>query len=180
VAASTGKIGPVDVGGPKGLSISTPAEQLATTTTTRTPQEIADSVSLAGLSTGKVSAPTTQTGLLDLTTPVGLTGSAIAPSLQKGFANVQKGIIDQAYAEYQNQPNLATQNAMDFLNQGTQGAQYSGQSTQQYGLSPDIPENVSINNLGFGVKYTGPLSYKAKGGVVQQGIGSIFPYPRRR
>lgn len=167
--------GPVDVGGPKGLSIATPAEQLATTTTTRTPQEIADSVSLANLSTGKVSAPTTQTGLLDLTTPVGLTGSAIAPSLQKGFANVQKGIIDQAYAEYQNQPNLATQNALDSLNRGIQGAQYSDPTTT--GFQGFSPYNPTPGKVGVGLKAQFGL---AKGGVVQQGIGSIFPYPRRR
>tara|TARA_R100001015_G_C4569457_1_gene127776 strand:- start:51 stop:875 length:825 start_codon:yes stop_codon:yes gene_type:complete len=168
--------GPVDVGGPK--SIGTPAEQLAET---RTRQEIADSVSLAGLSTGKVSAPTTPVN--DLTTAVSLPGTTMAPavkSLEDMYKDAQSAVIDQAYAEYQNQPNLATQNVLDSLNRGTQGAQNSGQSTQQYGFSLDMPENVSINNPGVGFKYTGPLYSKAKGGVVQQGIGSIFPYPRRR
>ena len=32
----------------------------------------------------------------------------------------------------------------------------------------------------LGLTFSTPLSYKAKGGPVQQGIGSIFPYPRRR
>ena len=173
VAASTGKIGPVDVGGPKGLSISTPAEQLATTTTTRTPQEIADSVSLAGLSTGKVSAPTTPVN--DLTTAVSLPGTTVAPAVQN-----QLGLApyDQDYVS----PYATGPLADAFV---SKGGSYSNQTTKS-GLGFDAlggtfslgkTSNFSLQNPGAMVTYSKPL---AKGGVVQQGIGSIFPYPRRR
>ena len=169
VAASTGKIGPVDVGGPKGLSISTPAEQLATTTTTRTPQEIADSVSLAGLSTGKVSAPTTPVN--DLTTAVSLPGTTVAPAVQN-----QLGLApyDQDYVS----PYATGPLADAFTSKVTPGTQTKGVNLGRATLSGYTPNpNAPLGTLQGGLKAT--FSY-AKGGVVQQGIGSIFPYPRRR
>lgn len=199
--------GPVDVGGPKGLSISTPAEQLAGT---RTPQQIADSVSLANLSTGPVNAPTTQTGLLDLTTPVGLAGSAIAPSLQKGFANVQKAVIDQvmdpdqralaaareAIAQGKNpfatstkddlarqlatpNPNRATQNFLDY--QANAPVQRS--DGKQPGISVNIPAGANVPgfgpNPGIQVDFTTPIGPQTSvtPDVTRSGVMSALGVP---
>ena len=185
VAASTGTVGPANVGGPRGLSIGTPAEQLAET---RTPQEIADSVSLAGLSTGPVSAPTTSVN--DLTVGVGLPGTTVAPAV-KGFqdyVNELTATSPQAkaaddYAKTYGNTGMYSETLGD--GQGNIGGSYSNQTTQS-GLSIDAlggtislgkPDNFSLENLGAKATYSRPM---AKGGVVQQGIGSIFPYPRRR
>ena len=195
--------GPVDVGGPKGLSIATPAEQLAGT---RTPQQIADSVSLANLSTGPVNAPTTQTGLLDLTTPVGLAGSAIAPSLQKGFANVQKAVIDQvmdpdqralaaareAIAQGKNpfatstkddlarqlatpNPNRATQNYRDYQS----GNLAPITDTPKSGFSLDVPSGTSLKNPGIQINYSTPIGPQASvtPDVTRSGVMSALGVP---
>ena len=199
--------GPVDVGGPKGLSIATPAEQLAGT---RTPQQIADSVSLANLSTGPVNAPTTQTGLLDLTTPVGLAGSAIAPSLQKGFANVQKAVIDQvmdpdqralaaareAIAQGKNpfatstKDDLAKQLATPNTNRATQNfldyqanAPVQRSDGKQPGISVNIPAGANVPgfgpNPGIQVDFTTPIGPQTSvtPDVTRSGVMSALGVP---
>jgi len=111
-------------------------------------------------------------------TQVGLPGTTLAPaakSLADMYADAQKAVANQAYSSLGPQKSQAQQNLEASLNQGIQGAQYSSPTTTGFqGFSPFNPASK-----GFGVGVQANFKY-AKGGVVQQGIGSIFPYPRRR
>ena len=165
--------GPVDVGGPKGLSIATPAEQLAET---RTPQEIADSVSLAGLSTGPISAPTTPVN--DLTTAVGLPGTTVAPaakSLADMYADAQKAVTDQVFSEYQSQPNLATQNYMDYQS----GRLAPISDRPKSGFSVSVPAGASLKNPGFQVDFSTPIGPQTSvtPDVTRSGVMSALGVP---
>tara|TARA_R100001129_G_scaffold4536_1_gene4099 strand:+ start:363 stop:1109 length:747 start_codon:yes stop_codon:yes gene_type:complete len=109
----------------------------------------------------------------------GIPGTTVAPAV-KGFQDYVSDLVatsPQGIAA--TDLSQAQANLNDYMSNISNQGKFSNQPTQ-YGFSPFAPENVSLDNLGFGVQYSGPLSFKAKGGVVQQGIGSIFPYPRRR
>jgi len=111
-------------------------------------------------------------------TQVGLPGTTVAPaakSLADMYADAQKAVSNQAFSSLGTQKSQAQKNLEASLNQGIQGAQYSGPTTTGFqGFSPFNPASE-----GFGVGVKTKFGF-AKGGAVQQGIGSIFPYPRRR
>jgi hypothetical protein len=111
-----------------------------------------------------------------LATPVGLPGKVApaAKSLAEMYADAQKAVANQAYSSPVAQKSQAQKNLEASLNQGIQGAQYSSPTT--VGFQGFSPFNPASEGLGLGVQ----ANFKyAKGGVVQQGIGSIFPYRRR-
>ena len=123
----------------------------------------------------------------------GLPGTTMAPAV-KGFqdyvneltATSPQGIAATDYANtYGNTGMYSETLGYGQGNLSNLGKTYSDQPTQA-GLGYDAlggtfslgkTDNFSPQNLGATVTYSRPL---AKGGVVQQGIGSIFPYPRRR
>lgn len=111
-------------------------------------------------------------------TQVGLPGTTMAPaakSLADMYADAQKAVANQAYSSLGPQKSQAQQNLEASLNQGIQGAQFSSPATAGFqGVSPFNPATTGGFGLGVEAKFG-----LAKGGVVQQGIGSIFPYPRR-
>ena len=97
-------------------------------------------------------------------------------SLADSYAAAQSQISDMVANQMaQDKVSQAQANLNDYMgnisNQGT----FSNQPTQT-GFSPFAPENVSLENPGFGMQYTGTF---AKGGAVHKGIGSVFPYRRR-
>ena len=112
-----------------------------------------------------------------LATPVGLPGK-VAPSvksLAEQYADAQKAVANQAFSTPTNQKSQAQKNLEASLNQGILGAQYSSPTTTT-GFQGFSPYNPTPGRFGLGVQ----ANFKyAKGGVVKQGIGSIFPYRRR-
>ena len=111
-------------------------------------------------------------------TQVGLPGTTMAPaakSLADMYADAQKAVANQAYSSLGPQKSQAQKNLEASLNQGIQGAQFSSPTTAGFqGVSPFNPATTG----GFGLGVKAKFGF-AKGGAVQQGIGSIFPYPRR-
>jgi hypothetical protein len=111
----------------------------------------------------------------NLSTPVSLTTPTVAPTaktLADMYANAQAKA--KSLSTPTNQKSQAQQNLEASLNQGILGAQYSSPTTT--GFQGFSPFNPASKGLGLGVKANFAF---AKGGAVQQGIGSIFPYPRR-
>ena len=111
----------------------------------------------------------------NLSTPVSLTTPTVAPTaktLADMYADAQAKA--ESLSASTNQKSQAQQNLEASLNQGILGAQYSSPTTT--GFQGFSPFNPASKGLGFGVEAKFGF---AKGGAVQQGIGSIFPYPRR-
>ena len=107
---------------------------------------------------------------------LGRTPATAGKSLADSYAAAQSQISEMVANQMaQDQISQAQANLNDYMSNISDQGKFSNQPTQT-GFSPFAPENVSLDNLGFGMKYTGTF---AKGGAVRQGIGSIFPYPRR-
>ena len=107
---------------------------------------------------------------------LGRTQATSGKSLADSYAAAQDQISDMVANQMaQDQISQAQSNLNDYMSNISNQGMFSNQPTET-GFSPFAPENVSLDNLGFGMQYTGTF---AKGGAVHQGIGSVFPYRRR-
>jgi hypothetical protein len=107
---------------------------------------------------------------------LGRTQATSGKSLADSYAAAQSQISDMVANQMaQDQISQAQANLNDYMGNISNQGKFSNQPTQT-GFSPFAPEDVSLDNLGFGLQYTGTF---AKGGAVHQGIGSVFPYRRR-
>lgn len=107
---------------------------------------------------------------------LGRTPATAGKSLADSYAAAQSQISDMVANQMaQDQISQAQANLNDYMGNISNQGKFSNQPTQT-GFSPFAPENVSLDNLGFGMQYTGTF---AKGGAVHQGIGSVFPYRKR-
>ena len=129
--------------------------------------------SIADMDAGLRSTQNNITQQASLTSPASLSGRGYAPDLTAGqsYANSltsTKDVMGQA-----RDISIAQQNLNDYLGGGLpQG----GYNTERAGLSFGLPQGASLKNPGLQVNYAQRFG---KGGVVNQGIGSVFPYPKR-
>ena len=97
------------------------------------------------------------------------TGKSLADSYASAQSQISDMIADQMAKDQMSQ---AQANLNDYMSNISNQGKFSNQPTQSgFNFTPDFGKK------GFEVSYTAPF---ARGGPVQQGIGSIFPYPRRR
>lgn len=135
--------------------------------------------SIADMDAGLRGPQNNVTQQASLTSPASLLGMGYSPDISAG-KSYTNSLFDSGLTsieDVRNQAtNIATKNALDYLNQGIQGAQYSGPTTTT-GFQGFSPFNPNPGGVGVGLK----ANFKyAKGGAVNQGIGSVFPYPRKR
>lgn len=111
-------------------------------------------------------------------TQVSLPGTTVAPaakSLADMYADAQKAVTDQVFSEYQSQPNLATQNYMDYQS----GTLAPISDRPKSGFSLSVPPGTSLKNPGIQVNYSTPIGPQASAapGITQSGIMSALGVP---
>ena len=135
--------------------------------------------SIADMDAGLRGPQNNVTQQASLTSPASLSGMGYAPDISAG-KSYTNSLFDSGLTSIEDVRNQATnispaqQNLSDYLSGGLSPGGYNAPST---GLSLGVPSGASLTNPGLQVNYTQRF---AKGGAVNQGIGSVFPYPRKR
>mgnify|MGYP003631745071 CR=1 FL=1 len=133
--------------------------------------------SIADMDAGLRGPQNNFTQQVSLTSPTSLSGMGYAPNINAGqsYAN---SLFDSGVTNVQDvrdqATNISTKNLTDYLSGGMSTGGYNTPST---GLSLGVPSGASLKNPALQVNYTQRF---AKGGAVNQGIGSVFPYPKQR
>ncbi len=111
-------------------------------------------------------------------TQVGLPGTTVAPaakSLADMYADAQKAVANQVFSEYQSQPNLATQNYMDYQS----GRLAPISDGPKSGFSVSVPSGASFKNPGIQVNYSAPIGPQASvtPDITRSGVMSALGVP---